>query len=184
MPLDRQEWNRRISEGLRLAWKRRKGKAMKSGSSSSYRAALSGTGADMGGERDDEAPTASEPKLSHEELTERFYLVRGQRNKLLWACQKALAAYDAANSTGNGKWNGKDVDEMRAAVAECEPQPVATYIGTAQILTCANCNQESTSPGQFLKDGRWVCTDSCRRELADSQSYDDLAASGGIVEAP
>lgn len=56
--------------------------------------------------------------------------------------------------------------------------------GTAQPLTCASCGEESTNPGQFVKDGRWVCTEHCRKELASIQSYDDLAASGGIVDAP
>lgn len=71
-------------------------------------------------------------ELSIDELTERFYLVRAQRNKLLWACEKALAAYDAANEIGQNPtvsgelkraravWSGKDVDAMRAAVAECK----------------------------------------------------------------
>lgn len=58
-------------------------------------------------------------ELTLEELTERFYAVREQRNKLLWACQKALAAFDRAYDTGKSNWSGKDVDEMRAAVASC-----------------------------------------------------------------
>ena len=57
--------------------------------------------------------------LTQEELTERIYLIGDQRDKLLWACQKALAAFDAANSGGHSTWSGKDVDEMRAAVAAC-----------------------------------------------------------------
>jgi hypothetical protein len=56
--------------------------------------------------------------------------------------------------------------------------------GHAEPLTCACCGEVSTNPGQFVKDGRWVCTDSCRKELADAQSYADHAASGGIVDAP
>ncbi len=35
----------------------------------------------------------------------------------------------------------------------------------AKKLTCANCSEVSSSPGQFLPDGRWVCTESCRKEL-------------------
>src|SRR5690348_5249955 len=64
------------------------------------------------------------PELTTDELTERFYLVRDQRNKLLWACQKALAAFDAALlSNGVGStWSGKDVDEMKAAVAACSSE--------------------------------------------------------------
>ncbi len=58
------------------------------------------------------------------------------------------------------------------------------YAGMAGPLTCANCGEESTNPGQFVKDGRWVCTDACRKELCDKQSFDDLADSGGIVDAP
>ncbi len=56
--------------------------------------------------------------------TERFYLVREQRNKLLWACEKALAAYDAAHATGKSNWGGEDIDKMRAAVEECK---IAVY---------------------------------------------------------
>lgn len=56
-------------------------------------------------------------RLSLEELTERFYFVRDQRNRLLWASRKALDAFDAANRDGKGTWSGKDVDEMRMAVA-------------------------------------------------------------------
>lgn len=54
----------------------------------------------------------------------------------------------------------------------------------ATELVCANCGEASTNPGQFVRDGRWVCCQQCRRELCESQSYDDLAASGGIVDAP
>ncbi len=35
---------------------------------------------------------------------------------LLAACQKCLAAYDAANATGKANWSGSDVDAMRVAV--------------------------------------------------------------------
>ena len=65
-----------------------------------------------------------------------------------------------------------------------EAKAIKEYIGTAQPLRCANCGEVSTNPGQFVKDGRWVCTQACRRELCDWQSYDNLAASGGIVDAP
>ena len=51
-------------------------------------------------------------------------------------------------------------------------------------LTCANCNEVSPNPGQFLPDGRWVCTNACLKELALTQSHDDLRASGGIIDAP
>lgn len=56
--------------------------------------------------------------------------------------------------------------------------------GKAQPLTCANCGEASTNPGQFTPDGLWLCTEACRKELCDKQSYDDMAASGGIVDAP
>ncbi len=65
-----------------------------------------------------------------------------------------------------------------------DPRWEALGNNTAQKLTCANCGEVSTNPGQFVRDGRWVCTDACRKELADKQSYDDLAESGGIVDAP
>jgi len=143
--------------------------------------------------------------LTLDELTERFYVVREQRNRLLWACRKALDAFDEAHRTGKATWPGAAVDEMRMAVAAACAiyQPIkaiereqlegfdcsADFCGglgdnTAKRLTCANCSEVSTNPGQFIKDGRWVCSESCRKELCDKQSYDDLAASGGIVDAP
>lgn len=39
---------------------------------------------------------------------------------------------------------------------------------SGQPLICANCGEESTNPGQFIKDGRWVCTEACRKELPDA----------------
>jgi len=56
--------------------------------------------------------------------------------------------------------------------------------GTPQPLTCANCEEVSTNPGQFVRGGQWVCCETCRTELLTKGSYDDLAASGGIVDAP
>jgi hypothetical protein len=49
----------------------------------------------------------SNQTLPIDELTERFYLVRGQRNKLLWLCEKVLAAYDAGSPLSD-----KDIIEM------------------------------------------------------------------------
>jgi hypothetical protein len=63
-------------------------------------------------------------QVTHEELTERFYLVRGQRDKLLWSCKKAIAAFDAANLSGKSTWSGPDVDKMKAAVAECSTEEI------------------------------------------------------------
>jgi hypothetical protein len=37
---------------------------------------------------------------------------------LLASCQKALAAFDAANLEGAGRWSGEDVEMMREAVAQ------------------------------------------------------------------
>lgn len=54
----------------------------------------------------------------------------------------------------------------------------------ATPLLCAFCGEESTNPGQFIGDGRWVCSNECRKELALQQSYDNLRDSGGIVDAP
>jgi hypothetical protein len=77
------------------------------------------------------------------------------------------------------------VDPPDCAFASPEdPRWEALGNNTARKLVCANCGEESTNPGQFLGDGRWVCTQKCRKELCDVQSYDDLAASGGIVDAP
>lgn len=74
------------------------------------------------------------------------------------------------------------------AVAEPIRDEIKRIMGqhplTTTKLTCASCGEVSSNPGQFLPDGRWVCTEDCRKELAASQSYDDLAASGGIVDAP
>jgi len=36
-------------------------------------------------------------------------------------------------------------------------------------LECANCGEVSSNPGQFLPDGRWVCTAACRKELGSNQ---------------
>lgn len=63
-----------------------------------------------------------DPQDTGPDLTEKFYLVREQRNKLLWASQKALAAFDSAHTDGKSTWSGKDVDDMRAAVAGCSPE--------------------------------------------------------------
>lgn len=61
---------------------------------------------------------AQNQTLTVDELTAHFRLVRGQRNNLLRACEKALAAFDTAQEFGRGYgWGGKDVDKMRAAVA-------------------------------------------------------------------
>lgn len=38
----------------------------------------------------------------------------------------------------------------------------------AQPLTCANCGEASTNPGQFVKDGRWVCSAACRNGIVDA----------------
>lgn len=55
---------------------------------------------------------------------------------------------------------------------------------TRKPLSCANCGQQATGPGNFTPDLLWLCSETCRKELCDKQSYDDLAASGGIVDAP
>jgi len=47
-------------------------------------------------------------------------LVREQRDRLLLACQRALSAFDRANTDGTSTWCGADVDAMRTAVAACE----------------------------------------------------------------
>lgn len=234
--LSQQERNRRISEGLRLAWKRRKEKEMvfsncnvcgiKIRTANEDRMGMCEQCAGVGPmapavkakpeqlaekfhnlyeqlapehgyeTRKESAVTwenvpaknkalmidvckhllATCQELSIEELTEKFYQLQYQRDKLLDACDLALAAYAEALKTGNSTiWNGKNVDKMRAAVKLSRPRAE---------LTCANCTEVSTNPGQFLRDGRWVCTESCRKELATKQSMDDLAASGGIVGAP
>jgi hypothetical protein len=80
----------------------------------------------------------------------------------------------------------KSLNEPREQLEgyDCHADFCAIGDNTAQAMTCANCGEVSTNPGQFLHDGRWVCTKKCRNEMADTQSYDDLAASGGIVDAP
>lgn len=125
-------------------------------------------------------------ELSIKELTERFYKVKGQRDRLV----DALRAISNSNTTEGVK------NIAIAAMQEIDPKndyssctgvgPVAprNFAGTAQPMACANCGEESTNPGQFVRDGRWVCCNECRKNLADAQSYDDLAASGGIVDAP
>ena len=57
----------------------------------------------------------------------------------------------------------------------------------AEPIKCANgCGETSERHGgQFLPNGDWVCSETCKRScLAYEQSMSDLAASGGIVDAP
>jgi len=58
------------------------------------------------------------------------------------------------------------------------------FVSPAEAVEAAPKGEESTTPGQFAPDGLWICTEDCRRELAIKRSYDDLAESGGIVDAP
>src|SRR5690348_7038201 len=88
-----------------------------------------------------EGPIEQSSGLSKEELTERFYSVREQRNKLLWSCKKALAAYDRANKTGKGNWKGKDVDEMRAVVATVKESFKAPAKAPDTKITCPDCGE-------------------------------------------
>jgi hypothetical protein len=54
------------------------------------------------------------------------------------------------------RWH-KDGCPMKATqTADCGP---------GQPLTCANCGEVSTNPGQFTPDGLWLCTEVCRKEL-------------------
>ncbi len=46
--------------------------------------------------------------------------------ELLAACEKALAAYDRAYASGKDSWSGRDVDEMRAAVAKAKEGAAAS----------------------------------------------------------
>ncbi len=48
---------------------------------------------------------------------------------------------------------------------------------TATPLTCANCGEVSTNPGQFLPCGAWVCTAACKHDFDQSQ-----AACGGTPQ--
>ncbi len=52
------------------------------------------------------------------------------------------------------------------------------------LLRCSCCKQLSTRPGQFLDPDTWVCSIECKKSLMEKQAYDDLAASGGVVDAP
>lgn len=52
------------------------------------------------------------------------------------------------------------------------------------LVRCAYCKEESKRPGQWLDSDTWVCSRECKHQLIDKQSYDDLIASGGIVDAP
>lgn len=124
-----------------------------------------------------------------ETVNEMLYTMKAQRDKLLWRLS-SICDMAADDLRRGGMADGTCLHQIEADAratldavrAEINP-PVATYIGTAQPLTCANCGQQSTTQGQFLGDGRWVCTESCRKELAEKPSYDDLATSGGIVDA-
>jgi hypothetical protein len=115
-----------------------------------------------------------------------FANVRGDQAEALLAALKALGK----------KWNWDELmpldvyfdqgfDELMAARAELARMHAATgeLLGNGP-LTCANCGEESTNPGQFVQGDRWVCCHACRKELIEKDSYRDLAARGGIVDAP
>jgi hypothetical protein len=52
------------------------------------------------------------------------------------------------------------------------------------VIRCAWCKNETDRPGQWLDPDTFACSQECRKALMEKQSYDDLAASGGIVDAP
>lgn len=45
---------------------------------------------------------------------------------LLAACERAVAAYDAASAAGRSTWSGADVDAMKAAIFKAAEKAVAT----------------------------------------------------------
>jgi hypothetical protein len=78
-------------------------------------------------------------KEEQEELIEKFYVVREQRNRLLWACRKVLDVFDAANASGKSKyWSGDDVVEMRMAVANAsaiyQPTKLPGFVSDGERL--------------------------------------------------
>lgn len=119
--------------------------------------------------------------------------------KLLAACKAAMAdpcTHGSLSDDSEALLRGA-IAEAAGAMSEIEREQLegfdchagfagmgVTSDNSAQSVTCANCGEASTNPGQFLRDGRWVCTASCRNELCDKQSYDDLLDSGGLVDAP
>ena len=62
--------------------------------------------------------------------------------------------------------------------------PKLCEVFDAQGWRTIECGESSTNPGQFVRDNRWVCSEECRRNLINVDSYDDLRESGGIVDAP
>ena len=87
----------------------------------------------------------------------------------------------------NGRVITWDVRWWMPVIQDCLPEDRQDF-GRAVSLECVACGEVSTNPGQFIQYGEfrnaWVCSAACRRDLAEKQSYDDLAASGGIVDAP
>lgn len=132
------------------------------------------------------------------ELTELFYSVRSERDKLLHQVNKLIESCYYRTNAGKVHWKQgqhfgtstadnttpEAFEQAMAAIRRNAGIDELEFGGTAQELTCANCGEASTNPGQFVYDGRWVCSAQCKRELCDAQSYEDLAASGGIVNAP
>lgn len=132
-------------------------------------------------------------ELTMDELTERFYAVKAQRDKLLWRLS-AIADMAADELRRGGMVAGTNMhqieadartvlDEIRGALAEM-PRPASTV--SLEIAARVWCDQEMRNcvmDGEAAKQIAAII-DHVRRNQADRQSYADLAASGGIVDAP
>lgn len=218
MTLAIEERNRRISEGLRLAWKRSKQeKKMQMHGATKIELDLlallrenEAAGCSTENTNRSSALSAGIEELQRlrgsgnqtlpiDELTERFYLVRRQRDQLIAAIQKI------------GRWaNGPEVtieclhnieriiDEVRRAVLGIkEQQPEPAYVFEHDVTS----GRRPTLPDEVAKPIRdevqrifhkgkhdWCADQTCgicaRRMKAQDQSEADLIASGGIVNAP
>lgn len=103
--------------------------------------------------------------LSIDELTERFYLVRGQRNKLIAAIQKIGRWSNGPEVSGECLHNiERIIDEVRKDV-----------LGMSERIT---------HNGKHDWCADQTCEICARRMKAQDQSEADLIASGGIVDAP
>lgn len=117
--------------------------------------------------------------MTHEELTERFYFVKTQRDKMMWKLSTIadMAADELRRFGPQPNSNVPQIeadaravlDEVRGQLAELSSVQRRGHSGTAIPIVCGNCGEESTNPGQFVADGRWVCCNECRRHLVETQ---------------
>lgn len=83
-----------------------------------------------------------------------------------------------------GKLTCPECGSENIVCIETNHEATADTACPALVIRCACCKHETTRPGQWLDPDTFVCSQACKSALIDKQSFDDLAASGGIVDAP